>query len=104
MNEKKTIGLLEEIILLIVMNNDEINGAEVLRSYVEIMNRSISLPAIISVLKRLEKKDFLASRYGEPLPERGGKRKRLYKVTKSGFEVVSVIQKSRTLLWAGIAT
>ena len=97
-----SIGVLEEMVLLIVMREHEINGAEVSRQYNELLNRSISLPAIISVLKRLEKKGFLSSAMGEPSNERGGKRKRLYKATAEGMEIARVIQENRKLLWSGI--
>lgn len=99
---KDTLGILEETVLLIVIRESEINGAEVLRQYVTLLKRSISLPAIVSVLKRLEKKGFLSASLGEPSAERGGKRKRLYQATTEGIEIATMIQENRTLLWSGI--
>lgn len=98
----ESIGVLEEMVLLIVMREEEINGAEVLRQYVDLLNRNISLPAIISVLKRLEQKGFLSSTFSEATSERGGKRKRLYLATSEGVAIANTIQKSRELLWSGI--
>jgi DNA-binding PadR family transcriptional regulator len=97
-----SIGVLEEIVLLIVMREGEINGAEVLRQYVDLFKRSISLPAIISVLKRLEQKGFLSTTLGEASPERGGKRKKLYNATAQGMEIARLTQESRNMLWLGI--
>ena len=102
MSKENTIGLLEEIVLLIVMREREINGAEVLRRYIELLNKSISLPAIVSVLKRLEQKGFLRSALGEASAERGGKRKRLYQATANGTAMARAIQEQRNLLWSGI--
>lgn len=99
MTANKTIGLLEEMILLVVMKNNEINGAKVLQTYNEIFRRDISLPAVISVLKRLEKKGLLESRMGE----RGGRRKKLYKATATGCNIVSDLQKGRDQLWRGMS-
>ena len=98
----ESIGLLEEMVLLIVMREGAINGAEVLRAYTELFQRSISLPAIVAVLKRLEHKGFLESRMGESTAERGGKRKRLYEATNAGIQIVTSIQNNRNRLWAGI--
>lgn len=98
----ESIGVLEEMILLIVMREREINGAEVLRQYVELLNRNISLPAIIAVLKRLEAKRFLTSSLGEATSERGGKRKRLYRATSEGIMIAQHIQNNRNMLWSGI--
>ena len=99
---KESIGVLEETVLLIVMREKEINGAEVLRQYVNLLNRSISLPAIISVLKRLEQKGFLTSVLGDATQERGGKRKRLYQATAEGVEIARSIQDNRNFLWSGM--
>ncbi|MDN5204668.1 helix-turn-helix transcriptional regulator [Fulvivirgaceae bacterium BMA10] len=102
MSNRETIGLLEEMILLIVLKNQEINGAEVSREYQEAFRKNISLPAIIAVLKRLEKKGLLTSHVGEPKKERGGRRKRLYEATLQGYEVVAEIQKFRNESWKNI--
>lgn len=103
MNDNESIGLLEEMILLIVLKNSDINGAEVLRHYENLFNRSISLPAIIAVLKRLEKKGFLKSKMGEATRERGGKRKNMYTATSSGFKIAAMIQSNRNNLWSEIS-
>ncbi len=102
MSKESSIGILEEMVLLIVMREGKINGAEVLRKYMELLNKSISLPAIVSVLKRLEQKDFLSSHLGEATSERGGKRKRLYEATAKGVAVTTEIQAQRNMLWSGI--
>ncbi|MEO9484550.1 MAG: PadR family transcriptional regulator [Ekhidna sp.] len=98
----ESIGVLEEMVLLIVMRENEINGAEVLRQYVDLLNRTISLPAIVSVLKRLEQKGFLTSTLGAATSERGGKRKRLYQATAEGVAIARTIQANRNALWSGI--
>ncbi len=102
MNEKGTIGLLEEMILLLVLKNEIIHGAEVARQYTNEFKKSITLPAIIAVLKRLENKGFLSSKMGEPGNNRGGKRKRLYQATSEGYQVASNIQLMRNQLWKSI--
>lgn len=103
MSDNETIGLLEEMILLIVLKNSDINGAEVLRHYEKLFNRVISLPAIVAVLKRLENKGFLKSKMGEATRERGGKRKKMYTATSQGFKIASLIQSNRNNLWSEIS-
>lgn len=46
--------------------------------------RSPSIGAIYTTLQRLEQKGLLASAWGAPAPERGGRRKRLYTLTGLG--------------------
>jgi PadR family transcriptional regulator PadR len=50
--------------------------------------RSRSLAAIYAALDRLQKKGLVSSWWGEPTPERGGRRKRYYKIEGSGAEAV----------------
>ena len=46
--------------------------------------REISLGAVYKTLERLEDKGFVASRIGEPKPERGGRRKKHYRIAAAG--------------------
>lgn len=51
-------------------------------------SRALSLGTIYKTLGRLEAKGYLRSRKGEPTPERGGRRKKLYQVTASGLATI----------------
>ena len=46
--------------------------------------REISLGAVYKTLERLEDKGLVASRIGEPRPERGGRRKKHYRIAATG--------------------
>ena len=94
------LGALEEIILLIVMTLDEAYGVTVAETYKEKIGNSISVPAVHTVLKRLEKKGFIESAMGDPSPERGGRRKRLYTATKHGYKTLANLQETRSQLWS----
>jgi len=95
------IGGLEEIVMLIVLaHQSEAYGVLVAKEYKNRVGRSISVPAIHAVLKRLEKKGFLDSKMGDATPERGGKRKRLFEVTPHGYQVLVEWQQTRAALWA----
>lgn len=98
------LGNLEEMILLLVLkfNEGEAYAVSIAAEYEKEMHKSISIPAVHTVLKRLETKKFIDSRLGEATQLRGGKKKRLYNVTQSGYEVLQEIQKSRSSLWAAV--
>jgi len=96
------MGTLEEIVLLILLNYEECHGVEIAQQYESVLNKSISLPAIHVVLKRMEKKGWVDSRFGEPTPERGGRRKRLYRATPSGYYAIKNLQEAKSKLWASI--
>ena len=95
-----SLGTLEETILIIVLMKNESYGVEIAKVYEEHNKQSISLPAIHIVLKRLEKKGLVNSAFGEPTPERGGKRKKYYRATTLGYKVAKDIQDRRSQMWS----
>jgi len=96
------LGNLEEAVLLIVLYLDEAYGVSVAEEYKEQSGQGISIPAIHTVLRRLEEKGILKSKMGEASPERGGRRKRLYEGTAYGLNLIREIKKERMRLWAKI--
>jgi PadR family transcriptional regulator, regulatory protein PadR len=97
-----SLGVLEELILLILLSEGKTYGVEVAKAYESNYNTSISLPAIHVVLKRLEKKGFVKSAFGEPTTERGGRRKRYYEATHLGFQLARDLHESRSKVWTRI--
>ncbi len=95
-----SLGSLEETILVIVLMKEESYGVEIAKVYEKHLNQSISLPAIHIVLKRLEKKGLVKSAFGEPTPERGGKRKKYYQGTPAGYRMAQELQNRRSEMWS----
>ncbi len=95
------LGSLEETILLIVLViGDEAYGVTVSEACQARTGKRISLPAVHTVLKRLEQKGFLDSHMGGATTERGGRKKRLYTVTRYGYEALCELRDTRDRLWA----
>jgi DNA-binding PadR family transcriptional regulator len=94
------LGTLEETVLIIVLMKDQSYGVEIAKVYEAHMKQSISLPAIHMVLKRLGKKGLVKSDFGEPTPERGGKRKKYYQGTSAGYRLAAEIQERRQQMWS----
>lgn len=97
-----SLGTLEETILIILLMQEESHGVEIAKVYEANMKQSISLPAIHIVLKRMEKKGLVKSVFGEPTPERGGKRKKIYSATQIGYKVAHEIQERRQQMWSQV--
>src|SRR5262249_2394870 len=51
--------------------------------------RDLTLGTVYKSLSRLEAKGYLSSREGDPTPERGGRRKRLYELEALGARAVA---------------
>ena len=97
------LGEFEELLLLVVLILQE--EAYMLRIKDEIknqVNRSISMGALHTTLARLEKKEFLKSELAGATKERGGRKKRIYKITNAGYQLVSELKSQREAIWSVI--
>ncbi len=100
MNLFNKLGNLEELILLMMMLvHEEAYGVTIRDAYKKHIGQDISLSAIHTVLRRLEKKGFITSEMGGATSVRGGRRKRLYKVTKYGYTTIAEIKAQRAKIW-----
>lgn len=100
MIENDRLGNLEEMILLmVILVQDEAYGITVRAAYLQQFGQDISLSAVHTVLRRLEKKGFTQSKLGGASAERGGRRKRLYEVTRYGYKKAAEIQDQRNRVW-----
>ena len=100
---KYSIGEFEEIVLLTVAVLYENDYAISIKKEIEDkLNRKVSVGAMRTALSRLEKKGYLKSEFGEATAERGGKRKRYFKVTRSGKEALEQVMEARQKLWGAI--
>ena len=95
------IGALEEMVILLAAAMKEgAYAVSIANEYAERTTNEISIPAIHTVLKRLEEKGFLKSYESAPTAERGGRKKRIYQVTNSGYQLVSELRNQRENLWS----
>ena len=60
--------------------------------------------ALYTALDRLEKRGLVASRLGDPTPQRGGKRKRLYTLQPAGERALARVYESMRLMASGVAS
>lgn len=95
------IGALEEmVILLAAAMKEEAYAVSIAREYALRTSNEISIPAIHTVLKRLETKGFLKSYESSPTSERGGRKKRIYQLTNAGYQLISELRNQREDLWS----
>src|ERR1700730_16008794 len=86
---RDTLGQFEFQILKILQQQPrDAYGATIQSRIAERTGRDVSVGALYTALDRLEKKGFVSSWWGEPTPERGGRRKRHYKIEAPGIRAV----------------
>jgi DNA-binding PadR family transcriptional regulator len=81
-----SIGELEQIVLLAILHlGDGAYAVPIQRELATRARRRIARGALYTTLERLEHKGYLRSRFGDPLPERGGRSRRYFSVTARGL-------------------
>jgi PadR family transcriptional regulator, regulatory protein PadR len=81
---------------------DDAYGVAIQAELEERCNRKATLSTIHVALHRLEEKGYLESRFDGATSERGGRRKLLFRVTKSGQRALANARDLRNDLWKGI--
>lgn len=100
---RKTLGDFEQLILFALIRLGPHAYGVTIRDEIEARtSRTISPGALYTALARLEKRGLVSSRLGEPTPERGGKRKRLYSVQPAGERALARVYESVRLMASGV--
>ena len=64
--------------------------------------RRVSIGSVYAALDRLEAKGLIVSDLGDPTPERGGKSKRYFRITKEGLRQVHETRQVLTRMWQAL--
>jgi PadR family transcriptional regulator, regulatory protein PadR len=100
---RNTLGEFEELVLLMVLIlGTESYGVKIMHEIIEQTNRTVRLNQVHASLHRLEAKGMVKSKMGDPSPERGGRRKRIFKITANGRHTLNEIKAVRAQLWQRI--
>ena len=98
-----TLGEFEQVVLLAILRLDDgAYGVSIRNEIAQCTGREPSPGALYTTLDRLETKQLLSSRVGEPTPQRGGRAKRYYMVTSQGLAAVTRAQRSYQKLLEGV--
>jgi PadR family transcriptional regulator, regulatory protein PadR len=93
----------QRILFALVRLGSDAYGVTIRRDIEERTGRAVSPGALYTALARLERRGLVASRLGDPTPERGGKRKRLYRVQPAGERALARVYESLRLMASGVA-
>ena len=99
---EKFISRPEEIVLLAVRKlKDNAYGVTIRNLIQEMTGKYWSVGAIYVPLERLEQRGLLVSMTSIPKPERGGRRKRIFKITPAGLKELDDLHQVNSVLWQG---
>ena len=98
------LGAFEELVLLAVLSQQgEGYGVTIQEALEAETGSGISVGAVYATLDRLDRKGFVSSRVGGETRERGGRRKRFFRVTRAGARALEAMRRIRGNLRAGSA-
>jgi|SRR5688572_16320303 DNA-binding PadR family transcriptional regulator len=101
--KKYQLGEFEEIVLLTVgILYKEAYGISVKTEIETRLSRNVSVGALQTALKRLERKGYLRSYEGEATAERAGRPKKYFEITAYGKKALEYSKQTRDELWSAI--
>lgn len=79
------LGEFEQLVMLTVLRlGDAAYTGAIRQDLWDRAGRDVSPGAVFTTLERLESRGFVRSQYGDATPERGGRRKRFYRLRAEG--------------------
>ena len=97
------LAAFEELVLLVVGTlGDQAYGVAIKEMLRDKMKKNPSIGALHSALYRLESKGYVTSSEGGATAERGGRRKKFYKITAFGIRTLSEVHQLRMDLAKGV--
>jgi DNA-binding PadR family transcriptional regulator len=93
----------EELIMLSIWHlQDGAYGVTIRKKFHEISKKTLNYGSLYNTLYLLVRKGLVATKNSDPLPERGGRTKILYSLTKEGKEGLKEAFQVQKAAWEGV--
>jgi PadR family transcriptional regulator PadR len=97
------LGEFEQLVLLALIRlGDDAYGVAIRNEIEREAGRDVTLGAVYTTLLRLEEKQLVTSRLGEPTPQRGGRRKKYYRPLAAGHRELAASIKALQRMTRGL--
>ena len=91
------------VLLSIIRLEHNAYGVAIKREVEKFMKKKISYGTLYSYLDQLFRKGFISKEIGKPTPERGGRRKIFYRITKKGIDALDSAFQIQKSIWTGLS-
>ncbi len=92
----------EEILLISILHlKDNTYGVHIRSKIKEMTGQQWNYGTLYRILGQLVRKGLLSREEGEPIPEKGGRRKNFYTLTKRGVSVLKEAYRFQEAIWGG---
>ena len=97
------LGEFEMVVMLtLVRLGEQAYGMTIRLEIEERTGRSVSIGAVYTTLRRLQRKGFVLSALGEPSPSRGGRAKKYFTLEPDGLDALQRSREMFASLWKGV--
>jgi PadR family transcriptional regulator, regulatory protein PadR len=98
-----SLGEFEQSVLLAIAHlGEDAYGVVVRREIERRTQRTVAVGALYTALDRLERKGYVTSRMSEPVPERGGRSKRYFRLRAAGATALRQARERINRMWDGL--
>jgi PadR family transcriptional regulator PadR len=97
------LGQFELMVLLALMRlGDDAYGVTIAQELEQQTGREVVIASVYATLERLQDRGLVSSSLGDATPERGGRAKRYFRITRAGLSEVRDARRSLISLWKGL--
>jgi len=97
------LTLHEQILLLSIWRlHSDAYGVAIRQNIMDVTNRTLHYGTLYNSLDKLVKKGHVMTKMGEPTPERGGRSKIYYELTREGLAALQKARELQMSMWEGI--
>jgi len=102
MSKTPSLGEFEQVVLLAILRlGENAYGVTISAEITACTGREPAPGALYTTLDRLEAKELVSSRLGDPTPQRGGRAKRYFTANSKGLAAITRAQQSYRRLLQG---
>ena len=103
---RDSLGQFEQLVLLAILHlsagDDDVYGVPIAEEIERRTARDVSRAAVYIALRRLEQKGLVATWMGDPIAARGGKSRRLVRVSRAGLQALRDSRRAMEQMWRGL--
>ena len=103
MAKVESLGEFEQSVLLAIAHlGDQAYGVPIRQEIERRTGRTIAVGALYTGLDRLQRKGYVSSEMSAPLPERGGRSRRHFRITRVGAAALRRSREFLARMWEGL--
>jgi PadR family transcriptional regulator PadR len=100
---RESIGEFEQLVLLAIIRlGQDAYGLSILSEIKQQTGRKVLRPAVYVALRRLEDKDLVRARAGDPSLQRGGRPRKYFEVAPAGVKALKESRRALMKMWDGV--